>query len=105
MPRSIRGPFPAVAVPPLEFHPEAHETWRRMLADAAGATRRLWIENYILEDGQAAEALLEAIATAHANGAEVRVLLDDFGSMYLSKQFEQRLRETGAELKRYNPVH
>ena len=76
-----------------------------MLEDAAGAKRRLWIENYILEDGQAAEALLEAIAAARANGAEVRVLLDDFGSMYLSKQFEQRLRETGAVLKRYNPVH
>ena len=64
MPRSIRGPFPAVAVPPLEFHPEARETWRRMLEDAAGAKRRLWIENYILEDGQAGDnvgALLRGI--------------------------------------------
>lgn len=104
MPRAIRGPFPAVAVPPLEFHTDAAQTWERMLADAASATRRLWIENYILEDGQAADALLAAIQAARANGAEVRVLLDDFGSMYLSRDFEERLKETGAELKRYNPV-
>ena len=104
MPRTIRGPFPAVAIPPPEFHPDARTTWERMLADAAGARKRLWIENYILEDGEAAEALLRAIQAARANGAEVRVLLDDFGSMYLSDDFIERLADSGAILKRYNPV-
>lgn len=104
MPRTIRGPFPAVAAPELEFHPDARTTWQRMLNDAASATKRLWIENYILEDGEAAEALLNAVKSARANGAEVRILLDDFGSMYLSREFSNRLEATGAQLKRYNPV-
>lgn len=104
MPRTIRGPFPAVAAPALEFHPDARTTWQRMLKDAASAKKRLWIENYILEDGVAAEALLDAVKSARAHGAEVRILLDDFGSMYLSREFAKRLEATGAQLKRYNPV-
>lgn len=104
MPRTIRGPFPAVAAPSLEFYSEARLTWKQMLEDAASAEKRLWIENYILEDGEAAEALLEAVKSARARGAEVRIQLDDFGSMYLSREFEKRLQDTGAQLKRYNPV-
>jgi cardiolipin synthase A/B len=104
MPRSISGPFPAVAAPLLEFHPDAETTWQRMLADAASARKRLWIENYILEDGAAAEALLVAVQAARANGAEVRILIDAFGSMYLSREFTARLEATGALIKRYNPV-
>jgi phosphatidylserine/phosphatidylglycerophosphate/cardiolipin synthase-like enzyme len=105
MPRALRGPFPAAPVPTPELHTDARATWPRMFADAARAKKRLWIENYILEDGEAAEALLKAVQQARANGAEVRLLFDDFGSMFLSREFEERLEATGAEFRRYNPVH
>lgn len=104
MARAIRAPFPSVALPAAEFHPEPGPTWERLLSDVAAARRRVWLETYILEDGVAADALLEAVTEARQRGAEVRILVDDFGSMFLSARTAARFREAGVAFKRYNPV-
>ena len=71
MPRSVRAPFPFVPASNLEFHSEAEPMWQRLLQDMANAKRRLWIENYIFDDGAAANAVLAAIESAIKNGATV----------------------------------
>jgi len=70
----------------------------------ANAKRRLWIENYILEDGVAANSILVAIESAVNNGASVRVMVDAVGSHRLSSDFQNRLKIAGVEFRRYNPM-
>lgn len=102
--RRVRSAFPAVSLAGAEFHSVAESTWERMLADAASATERLWIENYIFEDGLAANALLRAVQQACKNGADVRILMDDFGSLQLSRGYLERLRAVGAKVQRFNRI-
>jgi len=104
MPRAIRAPFPAVPAAGLEFHPDASTTWSAMLADIASARQRVWFENFILDDGVAADALLRAFESAIAHGAQVRVLVDDFGSNELSAELKARIERAGVQLRFYNPI-
>jgi cardiolipin synthase A/B len=104
MPRIVRAPYPFVPAERLEFHFEAAATWDRLLTDLKSARKRLWIENYILEDGEAADAVCAALKVATENGAKVRMMLDAVGSHRMSAAMKQRLVGAGVELKLYNPV-
>ncbi|NQU50765.1 MAG: hypothetical protein HQ519_19105 [Planctomycetes bacterium] len=102
MPRSVKAPFPFVPAPDLEFFSDAAATWQRLLADLATAKRRIWLENYILEDGAAANAILEVLIPALKRGVQVRLLVDAIGSHRLSHGLIDRLRDHGAEFRFYN---
>ena len=102
MPRSVRAPFPFVPAADLELYSKAREMWPRLLADLDKAKRRIWLENYIFEDGTVANALLEHLIPALDRGVEVRILVDAVGSHRLSKGLMDRLRHHGAKLRIYN---
>jgi cardiolipin synthase A/B len=104
MPRIVRAPYPFVPADRLEFHSEAGEIWQRLLADLQSARKRLWIENYILEDGKAADAVCAALKVAAERGAQIRMMLDAVGSHRMSAAMKERLTAVGVELKLYNPI-
>lgn len=102
MPRSVRAPFPFVPAPDLELYSKARETWLRLLDDLGAAKRRIWLENYIFEDGTVATELLKKLIPALERGVQVRLLIDAVGSHRLSKGLMDRLRHHGAEFRMYN---
>ncbi|MHC4822566.1 MAG: phospholipase D-like domain-containing protein [Planctomycetota bacterium] len=103
MSRFLRSPFPYVPLGPTELHTEPGATWDRLLADIAGATEEVHIENYIMVDGIAADALITALTKAKSQGAQIRLFLDGAGSYEMSPTLRQRLEDVG-ELQIYHPL-
>lgn len=75
-----------------------------MLDAIAQAQQRIDLELYLVEDGQCAERMCAALATAARRGVRVRCLFDAFGSLNLGETLRTRLREAGVELRFYNPL-
>jgi phosphatidylserine/phosphatidylglycerophosphate/cardiolipin synthase-like enzyme len=76
----------------------------RIIHCIEAAVRRVDVELYLVEDGQCADRLIEALAAAAARGVRVRCLFDGFGCLQLGQKARQRMAEAGVELRQYNPL-
>jgi phosphatidylserine/phosphatidylglycerophosphate/cardiolipin synthase-like enzyme len=103
MSRSLRAPFPFVPLDTTELHIEATSTWKRLLEDIAAAREEVLFETYILVDGSAADALLEAFESAANNGARICVVADGAGSHAMTQALRERL-EAVAEFHLFHPL-
>jgi phosphatidylserine/phosphatidylglycerophosphate/cardiolipin synthase-like enzyme len=74
----------------------------RMLEVIAGARRSILLEMYLFESGTIADRFIEAFAAARGRGVTVRLLLDDYGALGLSRADRRRLKEGGVETVFYN---
>jgi len=86
-----------------ELHTEASSTWKRLLDDIAGARSEVLFENYILVDGEAADALIAAFEAAAKNGASIKVIADGAGSHAMTDDLRDRLCEV-SEFKVFHPL-
>lgn len=91
------------------IQPIAHydEVIKRMIADIASAKRYVQVEFYILALDATTEPFFTALETAVAQGVEVRVLYDAFGSRKFPRRKEmlQRLADAGIEAHAMLPLH
>lgn len=76
----------------------------RMLQCIEAAERRIDVELYLVEDGQCADLLIDALVAAAGRGVRVRCLFDGFGCLKLGQTARQRLCDAGVELRQYNPL-
>jgi cardiolipin synthase A/B len=70
--------------------------------DAAAQDVRM--ETYIFEDDVSGRAIADALVRAVQRGAEVRVLIDGFGSLKTPEAFFARLESAGVKLLFYRPL-
>jgi len=75
-----------------------------MLVAIALAERSVCLEMYLMESGRIADDFIRRLVAAAGRGAEVRLLLDDFGALGLSKRDRTRLQAAGVGLAFYNPL-
>jgi cardiolipin synthase A/B len=76
----------------------------RMLEAIAQARRYVLFEIYLFESGAVATRFVEAFVAAAARGITVKLLLDDFGALNLDPTDRARMRQSGVDLKFYNPL-
>lgn len=76
----------------------------RMLQRINQAQQRIDLEFYLVENGQCAERLMDALIAACQRGVQVRCLFDAFGCLHLGQAQRERLTHAGAELRLYNPL-
>ncbi|WP_039792284.1 phospholipase D-like domain-containing protein, partial [Pseudomonas agarici] len=74
----------------------------RMLVAIARANCQVELELYLVEAGECAEAMVQALIQAAERGVRVRCLFDDFGSLAFTLGLRRRLIEAGVELRFYN---
>ncbi len=67
------------------------------------AQHSLCLEMYIYKSDATGERIRAVLLTACARGVRVRILLDDFGSAELAKNYFIELQKLGAELRFFNP--
>ncbi|WP_017906084.1 phospholipase D-like domain-containing protein [Pseudomonas asplenii] len=77
----------------------------RMLVAIARAESRVELELYLVEAGECAEAMVQALVQAAERGVRVRCLFDDYGSLAFTLGLRRRLVEAGVELRFYNRLH
>ncbi|KPA88420.1 phospholipase D-like domain-containing protein [Pseudomonas asplenii] len=74
----------------------------RMLVAIARAESRVELELYLVEAGECADAMVQALVQAAERGVRVRCLFDDYGSLAFTLSLRRRLVEAGVELRFYN---
>jgi cardiolipin synthase len=80
------------------------EAYAASLEAVDAATRTIRCEVYIFESGEPGTSVRDALTRASARGVQVRVLLDAFGSLTLSDNYWEPLRQAGGEMRWFNPL-
>ena len=70
------------------------------------AERFIFLEYYIMAEGQIWDRLTDIFRRKAAAGVEIKVIFDDFGSiMRMPPEQVDRLRQMGVQVIVFNPVH
>lgn len=78
------------------YYPQGELLWEAMLADLAEAKRFIYLEFFIIEQGECWDSILAILREKVEQGVEVRVLYDDVGCMKtLPGNYARILREYG----------
>jgi cardiolipin synthase A/B len=75
-----------------------------MISDIDNASRRVWIESYIVRDDLLGRKLADALGRARARGADVRLLFDALGSKNTAPEFIDALRAIGIDARPYRAI-
>lgn len=88
------------------YLPEGALLLRDLLARAAKAERFIFLEYFIIAEGQIWEELEDILCQKARSGVEVKLIFDDFGNIKrFSGETIDRLRAAGVEVFVFNPVH
>ena len=83
----------------------AEDALEAMKEDLEKAERFIFMEYFILADGEAFSQLREILKRKAAQGVEVRLMYDDFGSIgYVNLKFAKQLNEEGIRCRVFNPA-
>lgn len=87
------------------YFPSGEEMLSEMLADISSAQRYIFLEYFIIEDGEMWSRIHSLLKEKAASGVEVRVLYDDIGCMKtLPARYPSSLRREGIKCHRFAPV-
>ena len=79
------------------------EAWPFMLEDLKNAQKYIFLEYFIIENGQFWDSILEILKQKVKSGIEVRVLYDDFGCMSkVPYSFNKQLEKCAIKCKVFN---
>lgn len=82
------------------YFKDGAEFFTSVLHEIERAKERVYIEFYIIGRGHFFTALLKALESAKANGAEIKIILDGMGSAFRMNRKEFKLlKAVGAEIK------
>jgi cardiolipin synthase len=75
-----------------------------MFATIAAARRSIFLETYTLEANGPGERLADLLAQKAANGVDVRLMFDSFGSLRTGRSYFESLAAHGVQVREFNPV-
>lgn len=80
----------------IKYFPLGEDMWKSMLLDLKSAEKFIYLEYFIIEQGQFWDSILEILKEKAANGLDVRVVFDDVGCMNtLPGNYAKQLLEFG----------
>ena len=96
--------FPAYANTSARYLSPGERFWEELLAQLEKAEHYIFLEYFIVQEGEMWGKILEILKRKAAGGVLVRVLYDDFGCLLkLPKGYARQLREYGIECCVFNP--
>lgn len=84
--------------------PEASRFLPAMFEAVNNAQHYVLVELYLMESGELADQVSEALINAAQRGVCVCLLLDGYGAMELASDDRQRLEQGGVQLRFFNPI-
>lgn len=104
--RLLRGLGVAGAVDGNEscMHESPEHALARLLSMIESAKRRILIDMYDLAGDRVGKQIFAALTERASQGVEVKVLVDDIGSLALRSAAARKLRRAGGKLVRFRPV-
>ncbi|MGA2852639.1 MAG: phosphatidylserine/phosphatidylglycerophosphate/cardiolipin synthase family protein [Verrucomicrobiota bacterium] len=96
--------MPTAPNPSRQWLRAGDEMFPATLAAIDAARQSVCLEIYTFEDSPLGREFAVALVRARGRGVRVRVLVDAIGSVLLSNDFWDALREAGGEVRVFNPV-
>ena len=101
-----REGFPAYDATGARYFPLGEQMFDALCEDLERAQRFIYLEFFMVFEGQVYERLLDILARKAAQGLDVRLIYDDLGSIVTtSRPFLERLERAGVRVVIFNPVH
>lgn len=96
--------FPIYDSTEIRYYPSGESLWRAMLDEIGKAERYIFLEYFIIEEGQMWNSILEALRRKASQGVTVRIIYDDFGCfLRLPKDYPATLGKYGIDCVIFNP--
>lgn len=97
--------YPLYNATDTEFFPSGESVFTALLKDLERAKKHIFIEFFILAEGFMWEQIYTVLKRRLADGVEVRVLFDDFGSANRQRiGFVEDLKKNGIKVSVFNPI-
>jgi len=97
--------YPAYANTKTKYYPHGSLMFMDMLTELASAEKFIFMEYFIIEEGQMWDQILEVLLQKAEEGVDIRLIFDDLVSQLLfTSKFETNLREKGIKTVRFNPI-
>ena len=98
--------FPIYNNTQVEYFDVGEKAIDSMMEDIKNAQKFIFMEYFIVNEGKVWDDLLEILTQKAKEGVEIKLLFDDFGTLYINdKYFREDLRARGIELCIFNPIH
>ncbi len=98
--------FPLYKNTKCTYYPLGENHFKAMIEDLKRARKFIFLEYYILSKGFLWDEIYEILREKAAQGVEVRLMYDDFGSiMTAPDQLHKTLKDDHIQVYRFNPVH
>ena len=88
----------------IELCPTGQSTYQNIVALIESACESIYISTYIYSTDDIGRDILHRLAAKASQGVRVRVLVDDFGSLYTKRTFFAELTEAGGQVSYFMPV-
>ncbi len=89
----------------LEYYPSGEELYGAMLEEMESAEKYIFLEYFILSSGVMWQGIEDILVRKAAEGVDVRLLYDDFGSMgTLPKRFCRDMRQKGIKCYAFSRI-
>jgi cardiolipin synthase len=98
--------FPLFRNTSVRYYPLGDDMAEDMFADLRAAKERIWIEYFIVLGGEIWDEIEEILKEKVKEGVDVRLLVDDVGSIrMLNRKFKRRMKECGIKLRVFAPIY
>jgi cardiolipin synthase len=88
------------------YYPSGELYFEAMLKDMEQAERFIFLEYFILKEGKLWNQMREILIRKASQGVEVRILIDDIGSVAVfSKRMFRELKANKIQITRFNDIH
>lgn len=89
-----------------KYFPEGADFFEDLIAHLSRAETYIFLEYYILAEGQLWDRIFSILRERAAAGVEIYIIFDDFGNLTrLSDETLQAMQDAGIEAEVFNPVH
>ncbi len=86
------------------YFPSGEAMWPHLLEDLKRAEKYIFLEYFIIEEGEFWNSVLEILEEKVKEGVEVRMMYDDIGCMGKVRfDYYKKLREKGIDCVKFNP--
>lgn len=99
------GPYPAWNGTKTRYYPLADYAYPELLEDLEKAEHTIFMEYFIISEGGMWRGIFDILKRKAAEGVDVRLIYDDFGSLpTMPRRFVRELRSAGIKVHSFNPI-
>lgn len=99
------GPYPAYKNTQTKYFPTGEDNYNDMLIALSQAKKYIFIEYFIIEEGEMWQGILDILLQKVDEGVDVRVIYDDLGCyVKLPHRYHKWLRNQGIKCEKFNPL-